>query len=44
MSPLQIREAVKQVYPYKTWYERVNKMTEAQVVALYMRFKAQGKL
>lgn len=38
------REALKLVYRGQKWVDKVNKMTDAQVVAIYMRFKAQHKL
>lgn len=38
------RELIKALYPYQRWYDKVNKMSDAQIIALYMRFKAQGKL
>ena len=44
MSPLQIKEQVKQAYPYKTWWIKVDKMSDAQIYATYLRLKAQNKL
>ena len=39
------REEIKKVYPNsKTWYAKVDKMSPAQVTAIYIRFKAEGKL
>ena len=38
------REELKRVYPSKKWAAKVDKMTESQVVAVYMRLKAQGKI
>jgi hypothetical protein len=41
----QKREAIKQVYPKSTrWAEKVNKMSEEQVTAIYLRFRSEGKL
>lgn len=44
MSPLLAKEEIKKVYPYKKWWLRVDKMSEAQIIATYLRFRAQGKL
>lgn len=41
---LSTREAVKSVYPYPRWMAKVDKMSEAQVWALYLRFKKESKL
>lgn len=39
------REAVKNVYSGSTrWAEKVDKMSPNQVTAIYLRFKAEGKL
>lgn len=38
------REALKKAYPSKKWAQQVDKMTESQVVAIYMRLRAQSKL
>lgn len=39
------REEVKKLYPQsKSWIRRVNKMSADQVVAIYLRYRAQGKL
>jgi hypothetical protein len=38
------REAVKTVYPYKKWWRKVDAMTDAQIIALFFRFKREGKL
>ena len=38
------RQLLKQVYPNKKWAERVDKMSDNQVVAVYMRLRVQGKL
>jgi hypothetical protein len=39
------REAVKKIglFP-KQWSEKVDKMSDSQVKAIYLRLKAQGKL
>jgi hypothetical protein len=44
MSTLKEREALKKVYPAKKWAEKVNKMSDAQVIATYLRLKSQGKI
>jgi hypothetical protein len=36
------RDAVKEAYRSKAWAAKVDKMSEDQVVAIYMRLKAQG--
>jgi len=36
------REAVKAAYRSKLWAAKVDEMGEDQVVAIYMRLKAQG--
>jgi hypothetical protein len=42
MSP---HEQLKAVYKdSKTWAAKVNKMTEAQIIAILIRFKAEGKI
>lgn len=38
------REQLKRVYPGKKWIDRVNKMSDEQVVAVYYRFKTIGKV
>ena len=41
----QMREAVLKVGQFpKQWAEKVNKMSDAQVQAIYLRLKAQNKL
>lgn len=41
----QKREELKKVYPNsKQWHEKVNKMPENQVTAIFIRFQAQGRL
>jgi hypothetical protein len=45
MGLQQEREAVKKIglFP-KQWAEKVDKMSDNQVLAIYLRLKAQGKL
>lgn len=38
------REALKSAYSGKKWAAKVNKMSEAQVIATYLRLKGQGKV
>lgn len=38
------RELLKQAYPYKTWWVKVDKMSDAQVHATLMRLKSKGKV
>jgi len=33
---------IKKAYPGKKWADRVDKMTDAQLVAIYMRLKNKG--
>jgi len=33
------RELLKQIFPYKKWWAKVDKMTDAQVHATYLRLK-----
>lgn len=44
MANIKERETLKGVYPSKKWAQRVDKMTDSQVVAVYMRLKLQGKV
>ena len=43
-STERARQALLKAYPGKVWADKVNKMTDSQVVAIYMRLKAQGKI
>lgn len=38
------REQLKKAYPNKKWAEKVNKMSDSQVAAVYLRLKQQGKV
>ena len=38
------REQLKKVYPGHKWAQKVNGMTDAQVIAVYMRLKQQNKI
>lgn len=44
MNMTEIRREVKKVYPTKTWEDRVNKMPDDQVRAIFLRFKREGKI
>lgn len=44
MSPEQKRAAITRVYPGDTWQERVEKMSDSQVSAIYLRLLDKGKL
>lgn len=44
MSGISKREQVKKAYPGDGWAARVNKMTENQVVAIFLRLKREGKV
>lgn len=43
-SDVQKRAAVKNVYLSPNWHERVDKMDDKQVAAIYQRLLAQGKI
>lgn len=38
------RNLVKSRYPGKEWDKKVDKMSDAQVIAVYMRLKAQNQI
>lgn len=38
------REAVKAAYPSQKWTDKVKKMSDAQIIAVYLRLKAQGRI
>lgn len=40
----QKREAIKTVYASEAWRQKVDTMSTAQVTAIYLRFKREGKL
>jgi hypothetical protein len=40
----QKREELKKLYPSYSWQYKVDKMSPAQVTAIYLRFKSEGKL
>lgn len=49
-SPVEERRAILEAYPAVSdpkkspWVRKVNKMTDEQVHAIYIRLKAQGKI
>lgn len=44
MNDHQKRETVKKVYSSQNWRDKVNKMSDAQVTAIYIRLTAEQKL
>lgn len=38
------REALKSAYSSKMWIEKVKKMSDAQVQAIFLRLKSQNKV
>lgn len=38
------RELLKKAYPSKKWAAKVDKMSDSQVAAVYLRLKSQGKV
>lgn len=38
------REALKSAYPGKKWADKVDDMSDDQVIATYLRLKSQGKV
>lgn len=45
MDVNQQREELKKAYPNsKQWHKKVDRMPENQVTAIYIRFRAEGKL
>lgn len=44
MTDDKTRNMLRAAYKSQTWKDKVDKMSDAQVVAIYLRFKAQGKL
>lgn len=38
------RKAVKEAYPWGPWQQRVDRMSDQQVSAIYERLKTQNKL
>lgn len=44
MNINQMRDALKRAYPSKQWAEKVTKMRDDQIQAIYLRFKREGKI
>jgi hypothetical protein len=44
MASNQEREAVKKIGKSPLWFDKVNRMSDAQVTAIYIRLKTEGKL
>lgn len=45
MSTQNERDALKLVYPNSdSWLAKVDKMSDRQVTAIYIKFRSQGKL
>ena len=38
------RELIKTAYDSQSWADKVDKMSPAQVVAVYIRLKSEGKI
>jgi hypothetical protein len=44
MTITQQRELLKSAYLSTSWTQKVNKMSDQQVIAIFFRLKAQGKI
>jgi hypothetical protein len=44
MDVAHYREKLKNVYPNSTWRDKVKKMSEDQVVAIFLALRKQNKL
>lgn len=44
MASNQDRETLKNAYPSRKWAQKVDKMSDSQVVAVLMRLRAQNKI
>lgn len=44
MDDNNMREAIKYVYAGQSWKLKVKEMTNAQVQAIYFKFKREGKI
>lgn len=43
-TTFQKKELVKQAYPHSlTWSAKVDKMSEGQVIAIFLKLRSQGK-
>lgn len=43
MSYEEMREMIRGVYHTESWNEKVDRMQDEQVVAVYLKFKSEGK-
>lgn len=43
MSTDQMRSEISKVYPGKKWSDKVKKMSDNQVIAIYRKFLQEGK-
>lgn len=44
MSYEKEREIVKTLYKWRSWASKVDKMSDDQAIAIYMKMKAEGKI
>lgn len=44
MTNYEMREAIRKVYQTTSWRDKVDKMYDDQVIAIYLRFEKEGKL
>lgn len=44
LSVLRMREILKSVYESSNWDKKVDRMSDGQVYAVYMRYLREGKL
>lgn len=44
MDDQQKRAAIYAVYNTDSWHQKVTEMSDRQVLAIYMKFKAEGKV
>lgn len=44
MNVQQQREEIKKYYSSPSWTKKVNNMDDAQVTAIYLRLKGEGKI
>lgn len=44
MSVEQMRARVREVYPGAVWKEKVSHMPDNQIIALYYKFRNEGKI
>jgi hypothetical protein len=44
MNTAQKRDAIKSAYKSSKWHQKVNAMSESQIVAVYLSLQKQGKI